>query len=353
MDFHDCFLYLPSHTNTMANKDAHHLYLRRQAALISLLVGMVMLIIKTTAYFLTDSAAILSDALESIVHVAATAMAYYSVMLSSRPADDSHPYGHGKVEFFSAGIEGGLIVAAAFAIIYEAIRGLVVGRELAHLETGIYLIAVASVVNLVLGWFLIRRGKATHSLTLVADGKHVLTDSWTSFGVVGGLLLVHFTGIEWLDPLVAIVVALNILVSGYQLIRISVGGLMDESDHGTLQKIASSIEKNRTPGWINVHQLRVIRSGSLLNVDFHLIIPFYWSVRQAHDFQEHVSTSIANDLPTATQLLIHFDPCQPSYCSMCTVDPCSERQAPFITGTAWRVENMVRKAPKPQGPEDQ
>jgi cation diffusion facilitator family transporter len=215
--------------------------LRKRAALISLGIGGGMLIMKMSAYFLTHSSAILSDALESVVHVAATGMALYSVLLSARPADKSHPYGHGKIEFFSAGFEGAMIVLAAIAIIYQAGCQIIVGPELTKLDVGIGFTVAASVINLVLGTFLIRTGKRTNSLTLVADGKHVLTDSYTSFGVVIGLGLVLLTGWEVVDPLMAIAVALNILVSGYRLLRISVGGLMDEAHPETLEKILSVV----------------------------------------------------------------------------------------------------------------
>lgn len=319
--------------------------LKKQAALISLIIGFLMLLMKMSAYVITYSAAILSDALESVVHVAATSMAFYSVILSARPADDSHPYGHGKVEFFSAGIEGGLIVVAAVAIIYEAVRGIIMGRELAALDTGMALTLGASIINLVLGWFLIRRGKATNSLILVADGKHVLTDSWTSFGVVAGLLLVRLTGIELLDPLVAIAVALNILISGYQLMRVSIGGLMDESDHETLARVGAIINLRRIPEWINVHHLRVMRSGQLHHVDFHLTIPYYWNVQKAHEFQAQVERHLIEGLNDQASVLIHLDPCVPACCSMCHVEACTVRTTPFAAEPSWDVPALVGKPP--------
>jgi cation diffusion facilitator family transporter len=320
--------------------------LRQQAALISLLVGMGMLILKTTAWFITQSSAILSDALESIVHIAATGMAYYSVVLSARPADRSHPYGHGKIEFFSAGVEGGLIIIAAIAIVVEAVRGIVVGKELLSLDTGMLLTLVAAVVNLGLGVFLIRRGRRTRSLTLEADGRHVLTDSWTSFGVVLGLVLVRTTGLELLDPLVAIAVAANILISGYKLIRVSVGGLMDESDTTSVEKVAAAIDRHRTPFWINVHQLRVLRSGQRHHVDFHVIIPFYWTVERAHDFHDEAEAILQRDVDSSTRVLVHLDPCKPFYCSMCTVDPCPERTGPCTETVSWDVHSLEGLPPK-------
>lgn len=304
-----------------------------------------MLALKMSAYFITHSAAILSDALESIVHVAATSMAFYSVILSERPADESHPYGHGKIEFFSAGIEGGLIVVAAVAILYEATRSIVVGQELARLDAGMLLTLGASVVNLALGWFLIRRGKMTGSLTLIADGKHVLTDSWTSFGVVAGLLLVRLTGITLFDPLVAIAVGLNILISGYQLMRVSIGGLMDESDQQTLARVVEIMNRHRTPEWINIHHLRVMRSGQLHHVDFHLTIPYYWNVQQAHAFQQLIEQQLADGLNDQASVLIHLDPCVPSCCRFCAISSCPVRSSPFEAPPKWEVDALVGKPP--------
>lgn len=320
--------------------------LRKQAALISLLVGFVMLAIKTSAYLLTNSAAIFSDALESVVHIAATAMALYSVILSSRPPDDSHPYGHGKIEFVSAGIEGTLIVIAALGIIFEAVHGLTSGKVLVELDVGIYLTLGASVINLALGWFLINRGKATDSITLIADGKHVLTDSYTSFGVVVGLGLVELTGFELLDSIVAIIVAANILQSGYKLIRVSIGGLMDESDAETLTRIRDAVNKYRSPEWIDLHHLRVIRSGRMHHVDFHLTIPFYWNVERAHGFEKEITIMISESLGGGSQVLIHLDPCKSTFCKMCRVDPCPERKAPHNLSLDWTINKMVNGPPK-------
>jgi cation diffusion facilitator family transporter len=305
-------------------------------------IGAGMLIMKTSAYFLTHSAAIFSDALESVVHVIATAMAMYSVFLSARPADQSHPYGHGKVEFFSAGFEGALIMIAAIAIIYQAVSGLIRGPELQRLDLGILFTVAASFVNLFLGTYLIKTGKRTNSLTLIADGKHVLTDSITSFGVVAGLGLVLITGWVLLDPLVAIVIAANIIVSGFRLVRISVSGLMDEAHLETLQKILATILRHRTPEWIDVHHLRVWRSGEVHHVDFHLTIPFYWNIDYAHSFQKRILSKIANEFGSGTQVLIHLDPCiPPACCTMCLVSPCAERQRDFVTRRDWTVTTLT------------
>jgi cation diffusion facilitator family transporter len=304
-----------------------------------------MLIVKGSAYLLTNSSAIFSDALESVVHLGAIAMAFYSVLVSTRPPDTSHPYGHGKIEFLSAGIEGTLITLAAVGIILEAVHGFVAGKILYELDAGMMLILGASVVNLLLGRFLVQRGEKTRSITLRADGRHILTDSYTSFGVVAGLILVRLTGIGWLDGAVAIVVALSILVTGYRLVRTSVGGLMDESDIATLRNLVGLMNEKRTAEWISIHNLRVMRSGDHLHVDFHLTVPFYWSVDQGHRFQQRVGQDIAGGIPNNSSVMIHVDPCTHEYCLTCRVEPCRERANSFQRDLAWDMQALTGRPP--------
>jgi cation diffusion facilitator family transporter len=320
---------------------SHEIRQRKRAISIALIVGVLMLVAKISAYFLTSSAAILSDALESVVHIFATSIAFYSIIVSSRPPDRSHPYGHGKVEFFSAGLEGMLIIIAALVIIFEAVRGMIVGRELQNLDWGIYLIAGASIVNLFLGLFLIRVGKRTNSITLVADGKHVLTDFYTSGGVIGGLLIVYFTGWELLDPLVAIAVALNILYSGGKLIRQSVGGLMNESDTELLRDVVTRLNERKRDPWIDIHQLRSWQSGDKHYIDFHLTMPYYWDVQTSHDEQLKVADSLKDLMDGKAEVLIHIDPCEPACCKFCTMSNCHVRKEEFKGWKRWSVEDAV------------
>ncbi len=310
----------------MMEIDATRQRKRMRAALISVVIGLLMFGMKLYGYLITGSAAILSDAMESVVHVIATSFAFYSVMLSARPADDSHPYGHGKVEFFSAGIEGLLIVLAAIAIIITATPKLLSPPELPDLDIGTAIIGVAAVVNLMLGWYLIRTGKREGSLTLVADGKHVLTDSITSFGVVVGLILVLLTGWHILDPIVAYAVAINIVVAGFKLIRESIGGLMDEADPGFIVEVTDVLNDKRRPEWIDVHRLRCWRSGESHNLDFHLTLPYYQSVAEAHDSEAAIIGALREGLDRPVQVLVHHDPCVPNCCSTCAVENCDVRQ---------------------------
>ncbi len=281
---------------------------RRRAALISLAIGFGMLGGKWSAYWLTGSHAILSDALESVVHVVATGFAFLSIVLGARPPDDRYPYGYGKINFFSAGFEGGMIALAACAIVYEVVQGLIQGTEPRRLDVGLILIVVASVVNLVLGLWLIREGRRTDSLVLIADGQHVLTDAYTSFGVVVGVGLVLLTGANWLDPACALLVALNILRTGYHLVREGVTGLMDRSNPDLLARIVEALQAGRRPGWIDLHNLRAWQAGDRTFVDFHLVVPEVWTVGRLHDENDRCRDLLRMALGPATEAIIHFDP---------------------------------------------
>lgn len=302
--------------------------LRRKAATISFAIGVLMLVMKTGAYLLTNSAAILSDAMESIVHVIATGMALYSIVLVGRPADRKHPYGYGKVEYFSAGVEGSLILIAAIAICYEAARDLIVGSQLKQLDVGAVAVAVAGGINLALGFYLIRTGKKTSSLVLIADGKHVLTDSYTSIGVLIGVLLVWITGVEILDPLFAIAVALNIMYTGYKLVRESVEGLMNTTDPDTIERTVAVMNRIRTPEMIDMHRLRAWRAGERRFIDFHLTLPYYLQLQRTHAIQDEVHKAICDEFNDQAEVMLHLDPCNYSCCSFCGKPDCPVRQAP-------------------------
>jgi cation diffusion facilitator family transporter len=279
----------------------------RGAMRLSLAVGFLMLLAKCYAYVITDSAAILSDAAESVVHVVAVSFAYFSLWLSQRPADPSHPYGHDKISYFSAGIEGGLIVLAAVYILYEAVAKWIAGLEIQNLGTGTLFVAGAGTLNLLLGLFLVRQGKRYHSLILVANGKHVLTDSWTSLGVIVGLLLVAWTGWLPFDPILAMLVAVNILWSGGRLVRESIGGLMDEGDPETHERIVSVLDAETVRRNLQYHELRHRNSGYRVWVDLHLLFPAETTIRVAHRQATEIEAAIRAALPVPATINTHLE----------------------------------------------
>lgn len=311
--------------------------LRVKAGTISLVVGLTMLFMKFGAYYLTGSAAIFSDALESIVHIAATSMALFSIIYSAKPPDKEHPYGHGNMEYFSAGVEGLLILLAALGIIYYATMDIIYPPEIKKLDIGIGIVAFAGLINLFLGLYLIRTGKHTNSLTLVADGKHVLTDSYTSIGVIIGVAIVYFTDIQIIDPLFAIFVGMNIIFTGYKLLREAFGGLMHEADAETVRKVTRSIVDLKRPDWIDIHELRCRRSGSFVAIDFHLILPWYVTIKEAHDEETRIKSELKKIFPES-DVMIHFDYCKPELCRFCFHENCAERSVPQSTDFKWDEE---------------
>lgn len=316
------------------------LSLKKKAAYISLIIGIGMFFSKMGAYLITGSAAIFSDAAESVVHVLATSMALYSIILASRPADDSHLYGHGNIEFFSAGVEGLLIIIAAVFIIYTSIIDMIKGSNLRSLDLGVFIISGAGVINLFLGFYLIKMGKKTNSITLVADGKHVLTDSYTSIGVIVGIIIVMLTGVQIIDPIFAIAVALNILFTGYKLIRESIGGLMNETDKKLLERIVHILNSIRKDYWIDIHWLRFWKSGDKVFVDFHLTLPYYFTIKDSHLEEEFIQARLESEIQN-TQIRIHLDYCTEHLCKYCNFRNCKERKEEKTERNIWDTEKLI------------
>ena len=324
--------------------EPQNIAVKKKAALISLVIGFLMFLGKLGAYLLTGSAAVLSDAAESVVHIFATSFAFYSLHLSTKPPDTDHPYGHGKIEFFSAGFEGAFIAIAAISIIYFAVSNIITGIQISRLDVGASIIAGASIVNLFLGLYLIRVGKRTNSLVLIADGKHILTDSFTSIGAFIALILVMITEIKIIDPLFAILIALNILWTGKSLIRASVGGLMNENDEKILARIAEGLKNlhKQDNDIIDVHRLRYWKSGDKYMIDFHLIVPFYMTVEESHNLVELVEKKITASLCTdQVELFIHLDPCNPKCCHICNKPDCTERSEPKSVEIIWNSAKIT------------
>lgn len=274
---------------------------------LSLGVGFFMLASKIVAYWLTGSAAILSDAAESVVHVVAVSFAAYSLWLSLKPPDRSHLYGHDRISFFSAGFEGAMIVMAAFYIIYVSIQKWMAGLKLEHLGLGTGLIVLASLINGALGFFLIAMGKKHRSLILEANGRHVLTDCWTSIGVVIGLTLAMFTGWLEFDPVVAILVALNILWSGGQLIRRSIGGLMDEVDPAVEAQLKRLLDSLTAQLGLQFHGLRHRSTGNTLWVEFHLLFPVNTPLVSAHALATKIEEDLELQWTGRIEVLTHLE----------------------------------------------
>ncbi len=307
----------------------------------SLVIGVLLMAAKFYVYRMTRSSAVLSDALESIINVVAALFAMGSILLAAKPADESHPYGHGKIEYFSAGFEGALIILAALGIFKSAWIHLQQPRIITNLDAGLLILAGTAVVNLALGIALVRAGRHTRSLTLEADGRHVLSDVYTSVGVLSGLLLVRLTGWLWLDGAVAALVGLHILVIGSGLVRRSFQGLMDASDPELLQAVSTLLDRHRRPVWIDIHQLRAFRSGEQLHIDFHLILPRDFSLEEAHREADAAEKLIVRHFGQGAQVLIHMDPCLDPDCPVCVRRLCDLRARAFEGRQKWERRKLA------------
>ncbi len=312
---------------------------RLNCALISLAVALLLLVAKFAAYLITGSVAVLSDALESIVNLVAAAILIWSIKIASTPADKNHPYGHGKVEGVSSSVEGAMIIMAAIIIVIESVGQIIEGPSIYRLEIGLIIVLGASVVNAVLGYYLIRQGKRLDSLALVADGKHVLSDVWTSVGILVGLTIVHFTGWAIVDPIIGILVSLLLFYTGWSVTKNAVNQLMNTADEGQLQSITESLAKHSKPSWINFHNLRSWKSGYSFYVDAHLVVPSYYDVKQLHQIREDVANLL---IPQGNgEVILHFDPCRPIMCKYCKVKKCPIRKEPFKRSLEVSVDTIT------------
>jgi cation diffusion facilitator family transporter len=298
---------VPAANSAAAQRDQQELRAARLAMRLSLAVGVLMLLGKTAAYFVTGSAAILSDFAESVVHVIAVAFAAFSLRLSTRPAGPTFLYGYERITFFSAGFEGAMIVAAAIWILVAAIQKWLAGLRLEHLGSGSLLLLGAGLLNAWLGWYLLHVGKRSHSLILEADGRHVLTDSLTSFGVVAGLGLVMLTGWKPFDPLIAIAVALNILWSGGRLAWRSAVGLLDYSDPGTGKQIREKLDAICNEVGLHYHGVRYRTTGYRQIIEVHLLFPHATAVGEAHRLATALEERLPVELAMPAEVITHLE----------------------------------------------
>ncbi len=306
------------------------------------LTSVVLFALKVLAYFLTNSVAVLTDALESTVNVVTGFTGLYSLRLAAKPRDREHPYGHGKAELISASFEGILILVAGLVIIYESIINLVHAHPVRQLDTGILIISATAVINYFVGAWCIRTSRAHHSVALEASGRHLQSDTWTTVGIVGGLILLRFTGIAWIDSGVAIIFAILIIVEGYRIIRQTVAGIMDEADEDLLKRLIALLNQHKRPAWIDLHNLRTIKYGSILHLDCHLTVPWYYNVNEAHLEIDALNALIGEQFHQSLEMFVHTDGCvPPASCRVCPLTECKVRKSPFEGRLEWTMENIT------------
>ena len=308
------------------------------------LVGAALMAVKFLAWYVTHSNAILSDALESIVNVVAGCFALYALILAAKPRDREHPYGHGKIEFISAGVEGGLVGIAGIVIVVRAVLAWIEGHTVHEVEKGIVLVAIAGGANLLMGLVLQRRGRRERSITMEASGTHLLGDAWSTAAMLVGLAAIHFTGIQWFDSLFAIGFGIFILVQGALVVRRAVAGIMDETDMGAAAEVVALLEKHRRPQWVDLHNFRVIQFGRTLHIDCHVTLPWYYTLEQSHDEIAIMEKLVNDEGDRGVELFIHMDPCIPSSCSICTLQGCPQRRAAFANRITWELDSVLGNA---------
>ncbi|MGF7218711.1 cation diffusion facilitator family transporter [Spirosoma lacussanchae] len=303
-------------------------------------LSIILLVVKFTAYFLTSSTAILTDAVESIVNVLASGFALYSIYLAGQPRDQNHPYGHGKIEFLSSGFEGAMILSAGLVIVWQAILSVFEPQELDNLGTGFVLLGITALANAFVGWMLIRTGRQTDSLALIADGQHLMTDVISSIVVMIGVAIVALTGQRWIDSVLSLGLSVLIIYNGLQLVRQSVARLMDETDAPTLDRVVALLNVHKERNWIDVHNLRVQKYGADLHIDCHLTLPYYWELTQVHDevhaFEDTLKAGFSNEV----EIFVHTDPCMKECCHYCRVADCPVRAFAFVRDVDWTSENL-------------
>lgn len=320
------------------NETKSNIRLQRWIAIASALL----LIAKFIAYYITHSVSILTDALESIVNVVAGFIGLYSLYVAAKPRDIDHPYGHGKAEFISAAIEGTLVFSAGAIIIYNAVKNFLSPQPIHKIDVGIYLVAGTAIINWVLGFVSLQQGKNNSSLALIASGKHLQTDTYSTFGIIIGLLLISFTGKVWIDSVVAIGFGSFIIFTGYKIVRRSLAGIMDEADMVLLKQMVEVLNVSRRDAWVYLHNLRVIKYGAVLHVDGHLTVPWYFNINQGHEEVDQLAALIRKDFGESLELFMHTDGCEYFQCPICDKKACQVRQHPFQKEIVWTLDNILQ-----------
>jgi len=319
----------------------------------SLVASFLVLGIKYYAYILTGSVAVLSDALESIINVLTAMLALWVIRYVAEPADEEHPYGHGKMEYFSAAFEGGLITFAALAISIEAIRSFFSPSIPQDLDSGVYLTAFATFLNWSVGASLLWIAKTKKSEALRASGVHLMSDVITSVGAVLGLAVVGITGYAWADPAAAILIAGYLGYSGYGIVRKSVGALIDEVDLKVIEEFTQALKKASAFGAsgsstfeaIDFHNVRLIRSGHFHHADAHVVLPEFWTVHESHEVSTALENRMKEFYPYDLEVAFHVDPCLRKYCSGCSLSSCQIRQEPFLKKREWTAKELILGPP--------
>ena len=315
--------------------------LKQRVQLTVLLVGTAIMLGKFYAFFLTNSVAILTDALESIVNVAAAAVSLCALYFAAKPKDLNHPFGHGKFEFLSASLEGLMILFAGGIIIYEAVYRFFFPAEIQSLDTGIIIIAAAACINYALGLYSISMGKKYDSVALTSGGKHLHSDAYSTLGMLVGLIVIRFTQISWLDSAVALIFGAIILLTGVSILRKTIANLTDEADPQVLNQILNIVASNRDPEWLDIHNLKITKYGGVYFIDCDLTLPMNYTISQGHAAYSRLKQLLLKEFSEKTSFCIHFDSCEAKLCNHCKIPNCTSRKENFSSSKPYTIQHIT------------
>lgn len=303
--------------------------------------SIILLIAKFIAFFVTNSVAIFTDAMESIVNVLAGLVSLYCIYRASRPKDVDHPFGHGKIELLSASLEAMMIIVAGALIIFEAVNRFFNAQELANLDFGIAIVALSGLANFIMGQISVNIGRKHDSIALIASGKHLKSDTYSTIGLVLGLIAVRLTGYLWLDCTLAIIFGFLILFAGLGILKNTIANLTDKADEESLKKMLTAINQNMRDDWINIHNLKIIKYGSNYYVDCDLTLPKFYNISEGHRAYDKLKAAMHENFSDKMILSIHFDPCNDKQCKFCKMQNCPVRSAQFEHKELLTINNMT------------
>ena len=298
---------------------------------------------KLIAYFLTNSVGILTDALESTVNVTTGLITLYAVYVSLQPKDENHPFGHGKAEFLSASIEGFLIIIAGSVIIIEAIKRLFIPAQISQLDIGIIIVAVAGLLNYLIGWYSIKIGKKHNSIALISGGKHLHSDTYSSIGLVVGLVLLYYTKVAWLDSLIALIFGTIIVITGLKILKETTSHLMDEADFKLIEQFGNIIDNNKRDEWIDVHNFKLVKYGNVFHINCDLVLPWNLYLSDAHEEGEKFKSILVSNISEDIVINLHTDECFKKYCKNCKRVNCKERNNDFETQLNFDIKSFTEE----------
>ncbi len=295
---------------------------------------------KFIAFWMTNSISVLTDAMESIASVAAGGVNLYALYVAAKPRDIQHPFGRGKAELISASVEGIMVVTAAVIIFYEGFQRISAPTVPARLDVGILIIALAGAINYLLGVYSIRTGNKHNSMALVAGGKQLQSDTYSTVGLVAGLILLYFTRLPWMDVALGMLFGVIIGWTGISILRRTVGNLLDETDMGVLEEVAAAVNKHRSDDWVDIHDLKMIKYGSSIYIDCSLVVPWYYNVDEATATENKLKSAIKHGVEQYIMLSVHVDPCDEKYCSRCPKKECVHRRETLVSVIKFDVKEL-------------